>query len=72
MSAAAGTTRSRGDRGATLWLVTMALDSNAALPVIGARRSLQLHVAPFVPLGRPQCADFASQAFTPGYAPTAR
>ena len=46
--------------------------SDAALAVIGARRSLQPQAAPFVPLGRPQCADFASQAFTPGCSPTAR
>ncbi len=46
--------------------------SAASLAVIGARPSLQPHTAPFVPLGRPQCADFASQAFTPGCSPTAR
>ena len=30
------------------------------------------HAVSFVALGRPQCDDFASQAFTPEWSPTAR
>ncbi len=49
-----------------------ARQATATSAAFGARCSLQPHAAPWVPLGRPHCADFASQAFTPGCSPTAR